>query len=673
MYFVDGTGRATAPERGLYGAASTTVTANRTTPVTLVLPRAELIVDIGTTNPIVYAGERVVVNVELMNQGEWDLLPAPLSIPMILAADGVVVVEKSVEQLASGGGVSFSLNWTATSGNHTLTATVDAGRIYAERNTTNNVKRLTIRSFRLPTPSLEANITAPLTYDQVRFEANWTLPGWVFADSERFASRGFEFNPGDGDVTPSFREERSYNYSYGDDGEYLARARVLTVGGVWSNWSGPIVVNVSNRAPHAFISANISAPLTLRTVHFDANVSDRDGVVETYRWFVDGELVGSGDWLDQRFDTAGEHIVDLTVTDDDGDDGRSSLRYTVRNRPPRCSFEVVPATGNVTTVFQFRPTVEDVDGSVVGYHWSFGDGEDSTASEPTHSYADDGRYNVTLSVEDDRGDRSALFEGSVTVANLPPAPNMSATPTTANTTTAVTFSSNGTVDPDDPSTALCYHWVLGDGNTSTAPSVTHMYHRPGNYTVRFTVTDDDNASAQSTMRFTVTRAERGPGPMPDNGDDDDDDDDENGAGAWWASTLVVVVLILVGAIAALFVLSRTSPKLMGRILPFMKQRSVQFDRSQYRRIDTVVLQHKSKEEKLFKFELYQSVVDPNLTLGALWHTTTSEYWDLYDTHEGARESVVESLRVDIYKHLGKEWSLYAEGFGTILPRSNWER
>jgi hypothetical protein len=45
----------------------------------------------------------------------------------------------------------------------------------------------------------------------------------------------------------------------------------------------------------------------------------------------------------------------------------------------------------------------DTDGSVVSYFWTFGDGGTSTNANPTHAYASEGNYTVTLTVADDDG------------------------------------------------------------------------------------------------------------------------------------------------------------------------------------------------------------------------------------------------------------------------------
>lgn len=45
----------------------------------------------------------------------------------------------------------------------------------------------------------------------------------------------------------------------------------------------------------------------------------------------------------------------------------------------------------------------DVDGTIVSYEWSFGDGETETGPMPAHVYAQAGTYTATLTVTDDHG------------------------------------------------------------------------------------------------------------------------------------------------------------------------------------------------------------------------------------------------------------------------------
>jgi PKD repeat protein len=67
----------------------------------------------------------------------------------------------------------------------------------------------------------------------------------------------------------------------------------------------------------------------------------------------------------------------------------------------------------------FTDTSTDSDGSIASRNWSFGDGTNSTAANPSKTYAAAGTYNVSLTVTDNGGATNTK-SGSVTVT-APPA------------------------------------------------------------------------------------------------------------------------------------------------------------------------------------------------------------------------------------------------------------
>ncbi|MGW5053907.1 collagenase [Actinokineospora sp. NPDC004072] len=69
------------------------------------------------------------------------------------------------------------------------------------------------------------------------------------------------------------------------------------------------------------------------------------------------------------------------------------------NQPPAADFS--SAVSGRTVAFTDRST--DPDGSVVERRWDFGDGSTATAAAPSHTYAADGVYTVTLRVTDNGG------------------------------------------------------------------------------------------------------------------------------------------------------------------------------------------------------------------------------------------------------------------------------
>jgi hypothetical protein len=82
------------------------------------------------------------------------------------------------------------------------------------------------------------------------------------------------------------------------------------------------------------------------------------------------------------------------------------------NTPPNASFTFSCTDLSCT----FSDTSSDPDGGSIGARsWSFGDGSISTAQNPSHSYAADGTYDVTLTVTDTDGGATGSTTQSVTV------------------------------------------------------------------------------------------------------------------------------------------------------------------------------------------------------------------------------------------------------------------
>lgn len=74
------------------------------------------------------------------------------------------------------------------------------------------------------------------------------------------------------------------------------------------------------------------------------------------------------------------------------------------NQPPNVSFMYSPGEpiANQTIIFDASNST-DPDGTITNYEWDFGDGTTGFGKVTTHSYANNGTYNVILTVTDDDG------------------------------------------------------------------------------------------------------------------------------------------------------------------------------------------------------------------------------------------------------------------------------
>ena len=180
------------------------------------------------------------------------------------------------------------------------------------------------------------------------------------------------------------------------------------------------------------------------------------------------------------------------------------------------NFMLDDATGNMDPMASFTSSVAlltvdftdtstDADGTIVSWAWDFGDGNVSSAQNPSNTYAANGTYTVTLTVTDDMG-ATDTATADVTVTdggNMPPVADFSVS--TSGLTADFTDAST-----DADGSIVSWDWDFGDGNTSTAQNPSNTYATGGTYSVSLTVTDDDGDSDTATGDVTVTDATGGP-------------------------------------------------------------------------------------------------------------------------------------------------------------------
>jgi len=208
----------------------------------------------------------------------------------------------------------------------------------------------------------------------------------------------------------------------------------------------------------------------------------------------------------------GTDTVRVTVTDKDGGAGSAKTPVAVAavNHPPTASAGG-PYTGNEGAAVAFNGSASsDPDGDALTYAWSFGDGSTGTGVRPSHTYADNGSYAVTLTVTDTHGAASTAASSTTAISNAPPtvsAPASLAATAGSAVTLSATFSDPGV--SDGPWT---YSVNWGDGSAVTTGSTSsqasgisasHTYAAAGTNTASVTVTDKDGGSGVTQTSVTV--------------------------------------------------------------------------------------------------------------------------------------------------------------------------
>ncbi|QSX79088.1 PKD domain-containing protein [Agrilutibacter solisilvae] len=165
------------------------------------------------------------------------------------------------------------------------------------------------------------------------------------------------------------------------------------------------------------------------------------------------------------------------------------------NTPPVANFSF--STNGLSASFTDGST--DANGTIASRAWSFGDGGTSTATNPSHTYAAAGTYNVGLTVTDNQGATHSVTRPVTVTAtgNTPPVADFSFVATQL----TVAFTDAST---DSDGSIASRAWSFGDGGTSTATSPGHTYAAAGTYTVALAVTDNAGATHTASRTVAVT-------------------------------------------------------------------------------------------------------------------------------------------------------------------------
>lgn len=270
-------------------------------------------------------------------------------------------------------------------------------------------------------------------------------------------------------------------------------------------------IGPSNTPP---IAAFTPACVLLACTFADGS-TDPDGQITAYAWtFGDGTAVATTENPQHTFAAANTYIVGLTVTDDDG--VATTVTRPVQVGPPANAPPTAGFTQACTALAcDFTDHSADRDGTVVSFHWEFGDGSEATTRHSAHAYASAGAYTVRLTVTDDRGATGTLAQTVVVTAPQAGGPTAAFTGSCVITghigrsfLVGCTFTdlSTGT----DGAAITAWAWNFGDGITSTEQTPRrHGYiipYRPGrlpSVQVSLRVTDRNGLSNEVRQSVVV--------------------------------------------------------------------------------------------------------------------------------------------------------------------------
>ena len=163
-----------------------------------------------------------------------------------------------------------------------------------------------------------------------------------------------------------------------------------------------ITLQIGPRTSTPGPTASFRASPTSGTVPLPVQFTDTStGSPTSWSWdFGDGSPLSSAQDPSHTYTTPGTYTVRLTAANAQGS---STATATVKVAPaaPTAAFTATPASGAVPLAVQFEDAST---GSPTSWSWSFGDGSPvSTQQDPSHTFAEPGTYDVTLTVANAAG------------------------------------------------------------------------------------------------------------------------------------------------------------------------------------------------------------------------------------------------------------------------------
>jgi PKD repeat protein len=262
----------------------------------------------------------------------------------------------------------------------------------------------------------------------------------------------------------------------------------------------------ANKNPTAVITIDKYVLFVGGTANFNASQSkDPDGKVKEFNWnYGDGsDLQNTKDKaVSHTFTTAGAFKITLWVKDDKGGKSKTVNDTVVVAPLPTSSASITDTFSNIT----FSVDNSSLGGLITDYSWNFGDSSPVVkGSSVVHQYSDNGTYHAILTITY----KGQSLPGSVDVTIQNRAPRANITPVSLPpylSNKAISF--NGAASGDDDGTIVLYAWDFGDlgtANGSALKTVDHSFAMPGNYTVKLTVTDNDNATGTAQLSITIVK------------------------------------------------------------------------------------------------------------------------------------------------------------------------
>ncbi|OLE59899.1 MAG: hypothetical protein AUG17_00550 [Crenarchaeota archaeon 13_1_20CM_2_53_14] len=220
----------------------------------------------------------------------------------------------------------------------------------------------------------------------------------------------------------------------------------------------------------------------------------------TFSWSFGDGLTGTGSSVTHTYSSAGTYTTALTVKDSSSPQQTATSQKTISVTSPPApisvTFTLSPSSPVAGQSISFTASASG-GAPPYSYSWNYGDGS-GTGLQPTHTYNNDGTYQVTLTVADSTSS-TGTWVAPVVVGTAPLQDGFTYSPTSPQPGDNINFtaSARGGTPP------YSYSWDFGNGASASGASATYSYATAGSYTVTLAVIDATNRSNNTSQSLTI--------------------------------------------------------------------------------------------------------------------------------------------------------------------------
>lgn len=293
----------------------------------------------------------------------------------------------------------------------------------------------------------------------------------------------WNWNFGDGNTSTS--QNPSHNYAA--PGTYTVTLTATSTDGCVDTYTTSVTVHPEPVANFTYIAACDGFPIV-----FNDQSSVSSGSITQWQWnFGDGSPLDNNQNTSHTYPSSGTYNVTLTVTTNNGCTKSVTIQVTVLQKP-------IPAFTSNNVCFGLSTSFQDqTSPSATSWYWNFGDGNSSTAQNPSHTYAAPGTYTVKFIAS-----LGSCLDSITQTVTVHPLPQPSFTYAAGCPSQATQFNNTSTILSG---TITGWNWSFPSGtpSSSTAQNPSTTYPSGGTYNVTLVATSNNGCVDSITQTIVI--------------------------------------------------------------------------------------------------------------------------------------------------------------------------